>query len=315
MPPRASTRADLPAAQPERTPARPAARRRCAPGARRTFPAGRPARWRWPGRRPAPGAAGRAARRSSPPACSACSWARRRRPARRWPAGGGPAPPCPAPARRARAGRRWHTAAARKLTSNGALCAVSTAPWAKSRKLASAAAGGGAAVTMSSLIPVSATMSGGMARPGLTRVLNSARIWPPLIRTAPISVMPASSGDQPVVSTSTITNSTASKARRPAQGRRSRARAAATQSQRITIITVGPGTDIPPQARRPGGGRVRGYSAFRGKALVVRSAQLSAEAFGAVRQLQLGPAGQVRVGVGQPAHRGQHLGPLARPAW
>ncbi len=145
-------------------------------------------------------------------------------------------------------------AAARKLTSNGALCAVSTAPWAKSRKLATAAAGRGAAVIISSVIPVRSTMSGGMARPGLTRVLNSARIWPPLIRTAPISVMPASSGDQPVVSTSTTTNSIASKARRLAQGGgRSRARAAATQSLRITIITVGPGTDIPCQARRMGG--------------------------------------------------------------
>ena len=105
---------------------------------------------------------------------------------------------------------------------------------------------------MASLIPVSATMSGGMARPGLTSVLNSARIWPPPNRTAPISVMPASSGDQPVVSTSTITNSIASKARRPAPGWRSRARTAATQSHPITMLTVGPGTDIPPQARRPG---------------------------------------------------------------
>ncbi len=136
--------------------------------------------------------------------------------------------------------------------SNGAWCAVSTAPWAKSRKLASAAAGGGAAVTMASLIPVSATMSGGMARPGLTSVLNSARMWPPHSRTAPISVMPASSGDQPVVSTSTITNSIARKAFRPAQGRRSRARTAVAQSPRITMLTVGPATDIPPQARRPG---------------------------------------------------------------
>lgn len=136
--------------------------------------------------------------------------------------------------------------------SNGALCAVSTAPWAKSRKLASAAAACGAGPTMASLIPVSATMSGGIGWPGLTRVLNSARICPPLIRTAPISVMPASSGDQPVVSTSTITNSSASKACRSAQGWRSRARTAATQSQTITMFTVGPGTDIPPQARRPG---------------------------------------------------------------
>jgi hypothetical protein len=148
-------------------------------------------------------------------------------------------------------------AAVRKLISNGALCAVSTAPWAKSRKLASAAAGGGAAAIILSVIPVSASMSGGMARPGLTRVLNSARICPPLIRTAPISVMPASSGDQPVVSTSTITNSSASNACRLAQGWRSRPRTAATQSQMITMLTVGPGTDSPAQARRPGRGRWR----------------------------------------------------------
>ena len=136
--------------------------------------------------------------------------------------------------------------------SNGALCAASTAPWAKSRKLASASAAAGAGATIASLIPVSATMSGGMARPGLTSVLNSARIWPPVIRTAPISVMPASSGDQPVVSTLTITKSILSNARRPAPGGRSRARTAATQSQMITMLTLGPGTDIPPQARRPG---------------------------------------------------------------
>ena len=98
-------------------------------------------------------------------------------------------------------------AAARKLTSKGALCAVRTQPWTKSRSTGSTAAAGGASATMASLMPVSSAMSAGMAWPGFTRVANSASIRPPRTRTAPISVIPAVSGDQPVVSMSTTAKS------------------------------------------------------------------------------------------------------------
>ena len=98
-------------------------------------------------------------------------------------------------------------AALRKPTSNGALCAVSTQPRANARNLGSAAAIGGAWPAIASVIPVSAVMSAGIAPPGLTSVQNSELIRSPATRTAPISVMLAWSGSQPVVSTSTITNS------------------------------------------------------------------------------------------------------------
>ena len=54
-------------------------------------------------------------------------------------------------------------AATRKLRSNGALCAASTAPSAKARKPGSTAWMSGASATIASLIPVSAAMSAGIA--------------------------------------------------------------------------------------------------------------------------------------------------------
>ncbi len=90
--------------------------------------------------------------------------------------------------------------------SNGALCAVSTQPRAKARKPGSTAPAAGACRTIASVMPVSSVMSRGMGLPGLIRVANSAGGLA-LTRTAPISVMLASSGSQPVVSTSTTTKS------------------------------------------------------------------------------------------------------------
>ncbi len=96
-------------------------------------------------------------------------------------------------------------AAVRKPISNGALCAASTQPSAKARKAGSTAATGGAWLTIASVMPVSAVISAGIGLPGLTRAENSCVTWPPQNRTAPISVIMACSGSQPVVSTSTIT--------------------------------------------------------------------------------------------------------------
>ena len=51
-------------------------------------------------------------------------------------------------------------------------------------------------------------MNAGTGMPGCTRVWNSPTISPPRTLTAPISVIPASDGDPPVVSRSTTTNVT-----------------------------------------------------------------------------------------------------------
>jgi hypothetical protein len=104
-------------------------------------------------------------------------------------------------------------AAARKLMSKGALWAVSTQSRANARKAGSTRSSGGAAVTIASLMPVSATTCSGIAAPGLTSDENCPRSWPALTRTAPISVIRASPGVQPVVSTSTTTKSTSSNRR------------------------------------------------------------------------------------------------------
>ena len=98
-------------------------------------------------------------------------------------------------------------AAVRNPRSNRALWAVSTPPWAKRSQAGSTSAGGGAAATIELLIPVRASMSGGTGMAGSTSVENSPSTRPARIRTAPISVIRASSGDQPVVSTSTTTYS------------------------------------------------------------------------------------------------------------
>ena len=115
---------------------------------------------------------------------------------------------------------------------------------------------------MASVMPVSATMSGGMTRPGLTRLANSAQIRPPLSRTAPISVIPSASGDQPVVSTSTTTKSSVPSGRRRiprVRGWRRRVLAAASPSRHqsrtglssmITLSRYAWLPTLPAQARR-----------------------------------------------------------------
>ena len=108
----------------------------------------------------------------------------------------------------------WH-AARRKPTSNGALCAVSTPPCAKARKAGRTRSSGGAAATIASLMPVSVTSRWGIALPGLTSDENCPSWRPALTLTAPISVIRASSGDQPVVSTSTMMKSISSNGRFP----------------------------------------------------------------------------------------------------
>ena len=98
--------------------------------------------------------------------------------------------------------------ATRKLRSNGALCATSTQPRAKSSSPGSTAASRGAAASIQSLIPVRSAMPGGTGTPGLTSEANSPSRRPSRTRTAPISVIAAASGDHPVVSRSTTANST-----------------------------------------------------------------------------------------------------------
>ncbi len=66
----------------------------------------------------------------------------------------------------------------------------------------------GAATTIASVMPVSATIIGGMGIPGSTRVWNSPMTSPPRVLTAPISVMALVRGEPPVVSRSTITKVT-----------------------------------------------------------------------------------------------------------
>ena len=60
----------------------------------------------------------------------------------------------------------------------------------------------GAGRTMACVMPVSMVIAGGTARPGFTSVWNVPRHSPPCSFTAPISVMPQSCGDPPVVSRS-----------------------------------------------------------------------------------------------------------------
>ena len=88
--------------------------------------------------------------------------------------------------------------------SNPALCATSTAPRTNSRNAGSTASNRGAAYTIASVMPVSATTSGGIPRPGSTSVANSPSTSPPRTFTAPNSVM-VSSSLTPVVSRSNTT--------------------------------------------------------------------------------------------------------------
>ena len=162
-------------------------------------------------------------------------------------------------------------AALRKPTSKGALCAVSTQPRANARNIGRTALIGGAWPTIASVMPVSAVMSAGIALPGLTSVQKCDRICPPLTRTAPISVIPASSGSQPVVSTSTMTKSSSASGWGSSASSRGRSvscwcgcpagsggRACAAGTglvmwSAVTRFTVKRPTDSPAQARRPHG--------------------------------------------------------------
>lgn len=93
--------------------------------------------------------------------------------------------------------------------SKPALWATSTAPRQNSRKAGSTASIFGASYTIAEVMPVSATICGGMARPGSTSVANSPRISPPRTFTAPISVIASCRSPEarpPVVSRSTTTN-------------------------------------------------------------------------------------------------------------
>jgi hypothetical protein len=82
-------------------------------------------------------------------------------------------------------------------------------------------------------------MDGGTGIPGLTREANSPCRRPPRTRTAPISVIAAASGDQPVVSRSTTANSSSASGTPPyAAGGR------VATSGLITPTKVNPATDI-----------------------------------------------------------------------
>ena len=92
--------------------------------------------------------------------------------------------------------------------SKPALWATSTAPRANSRNVGSTESMVGALHTIAVVMPVSATICGGMLRPGSTRVASSPSTAPPRTLTAPISVMeswPSPLARPPVVSRSTTT--------------------------------------------------------------------------------------------------------------
>ena len=153
----------------------------------------------------------------------------------------------------------------RKPRSKGALWAVSTRPPAKLSKAGSASPGCGAAATIWLVIPVRASMSPGTGTPGLTSVVNSPSTRPARIRTAPISVILASAGDQPVVSTSTTANSTcvsaipaqgAATPRGPAGARAPGVQAGAVGCRSVTVFTVGHPADNSPPGAGPGKRRV-----------------------------------------------------------
>src|SRR6185437_16297573 len=135
-------------------------------------------------------------------------------------------------------------AAVRNFRSNGALCAARTLPSANLSRPGSTAATGGADASIWSLIPVSSVIAGGTGVPGLTSEPNSATTRPACTRTAPISVMSASSGAQPVVSTSTTVKS------RSVSGTDRRPGAGIATSAMIT--TVSRPTDISAEARATG---------------------------------------------------------------
>ena len=85
----------------------------------------------------------------------------------------------------------WRAVAAarRNPTSKPALCATSTAPRGELQKVGSTESILGASHTIAEVIPVSATICGGMLRPGSTSVASSPSTAPPRTLTAPISVI------------------------------------------------------------------------------------------------------------------------------
>ena len=93
--------------------------------------------------------------------------------------------------------------------SKPALCATSTAPRANSKNAGSTESMVGASHTIAVVMPVNATICGGMLRPGSISVASSPSTVPPRTLTAPISVMaswPSPLARPPVVSRSTTTN-------------------------------------------------------------------------------------------------------------
>ena len=102
-------------------------------------------------------------------------------------------------------------AALTKARSKGAFWATKTvsSPPTKSIRDEITSEIGGELLTVSSSIPVNAVMYGGIGWPGLTNVEKVSKTAPPLIRIAPISVIPAPRcGALPLVSRSNTTNST-----------------------------------------------------------------------------------------------------------
>ena len=152
------------------------------------------------------------------------------------------------------------------------MCAAITLPSAKASRPGSTAATGGAEASIWSLIPVSSVIAGGTGVPGLTSELYSATTLPSCTRTAPISVMPASSGAHPVVSTSTTV-----KSRQASGADRMPGTGTATSAM---ITTVRRATDIPAQARtsRTPARRTSGAHASRataaGRGLITQWSQL-----------------------------------------
>ncbi len=148
----------------------------------------------------------------------------------------------------------------RKETSYGALWATRTAPVANSRNAGTAAASDGASTSMESVMPVRTAMNGGTGMPGCTRVWNSPTTSPARTFTAPISVIPASPGEPPVVSRSTTTNVTcdsgvprSSKVRWPTSNRSRGSTVGGSRRGRcigLTSPTLGGGYDGAGQARR-----------------------------------------------------------------
>ena len=92
-----------------------------------------------------------------------------------------------------------------KLISNEALWATITAPSLNSRNFGSTVSMSGASRTMLSLMPVRFSIRNGIGTFGLTKVENLSTIAPFSTRTAPISMILLTTGENPVVSISNTT--------------------------------------------------------------------------------------------------------------